>query len=76
MSYITEGCKKSKSYTFSSQEKKNVELYVLMDVNYPSYGDHSAIYTNTKSLQWTPETNIMLYINCTSSFLKSLTREK
>ena len=34
-----------------------------MDVNYAYYGDLFAIYTNTKSLQCIPESNITLHIN-------------
>ena len=34
-----------------------------MDVNYTCSGDHFAIYTNTKSLCFIPETNIILCIN-------------
>lgn len=33
---------------------------MLMDVKYIYCGDHFAIYTNTKSLWSTPESNIML----------------
>ena len=31
-----------------------------------SVGDHFTIYTNIKSLYCTLETNIMLYVSCTS----------
>ena len=42
---------------------------MVMDGNQTYCGDHFAMYTNTKSLCCTPETNIMLYINYISIFL-------
>ena len=37
-----------------------------MDINQTYCGDHFTIYTNIKSLYYTPETNIILYANYTS----------
>ena len=34
------------------------------------HGDHFAVYTNIKLLCYTPEINIMLYVNYTSVFKK------
>ena len=39
---------------------------MVRDVNETYCGDHFTIYTNTKSLRYIPETNIMLYVNYTS----------
>ena len=35
--------------------------------NWTYCGDHFAMYTNIESLYCTPETNIMLYVNYTST---------
>ena len=40
-------------------------ICVVMDVNETYYGDHFAIYTYIESLCGAPETNIMIYVNCT-----------
>ena len=39
------------------------------------YGDHFAIYTNTKSFYYVPEVNIMFYVNKTAIY-KFLTLKK
>ena len=43
-------------------------------VNQTYGGDHFSIYTKTDSSCCTPETNIMLYINCTS--IQNLLKEE
>ena len=35
----------------------------MTDVNQTSYGDHFAIYANTESICFIPETNIIIYVN-------------
>ena len=36
---------------------------MVTDVNQSHYGDHFPVYTNTKSLFCTSESNIILYVN-------------
>ena len=40
---------------------------MVTDVKQTYCGDHSVVYTNTESLGHTPEKNIMLYMNYTST---------
>ena len=44
----------------SHQKGKTVELCEEVGVD---WGDHWAVYTNIKSLSYTPETNILFYVN-------------
>ena len=39
---------------------------MVLDVHETYPGGHSAIYTDIKSLCCTPETNMMLYVDCNS----------
>ena len=52
---------------------------MVTNVNWTYCGDYFAVYTDIKSLYYTPETNILLYISYTSKnptvtvFCKELT---
>ena len=41
-------------------------LFMGMDINQTYCGDQLTTYTNIEPLRCTPETNIMLYVSCTS----------
>ena len=50
--------------------RKKILLTMVTDVFQTFCGDHLAIYTNIKSLWRASETNIMLYANYISVFIK------
>ena len=45
---------------------------MVTDCNQTYHGDHFIMYINVRSLFYTPETNIILYVSHTSKKLKSV----
>ena len=55
----------NKKYSIGNIVSNTEYLCMVTDGNYTYQGEHFIIYINVKSLCCTPETNIILYANCT-----------